>query len=164
MAKLVSDTKALVGNENGEWEFRYTKRNDDGSYSIGPGDYIAEPKQHVQTLKIKTAFGVKRYKFFIAHIESPIPVTIGTNGHKQQNRIISISDRPIIEGKDSPMALRSFRRAKIVEGLGKASRELPGNNTDKMKMLGMVGLAILGLILYYTGVVEQLIGWLTGAQ
>lgn len=160
--KLISDTRVLVGGENGEWEIRSVKKNEDGSYSIGPGDYLAEPRQHIQTLKLKTAFGVKRYKFFIAHVESPIPVTIGGNGHKL-NRILPIGERPSLEGKDSPTALRSFRRAKIVEGLGRASRELPGNNQDKMKMLGMVGLAILGLILYYTGVFEQIIGWLTGA-
>lgn len=141
--------KAIIGNENGEWELRASQKNTDGSYKVGDKDYLPQPKKHVATLKLKTLFGYKRYPFFIAHTENSIP--------------LNIQDRENIPLQDTSEMLRSFRRAHIVEGLGRAARELPGNNKETMmKMLLYAGIGAVGLILYYTGALTQFFNWFQG--
>lgn len=144
-------TKALIGDENGEWELRSTKQNEDGSYSVGgKNTYLPKPKVHIQTIRIKSAFGYKRYKFFVSHIENPVPVSLG--------------DRKSIEPQDTSLAVRSFLRGNIVQGLGKASRELPNNkSTDWGKIILYAMIGVGALILYYSGILTGLIDWFTGS-
>lgn len=142
--------KALIGEENGDWELRSARQNgDDESYSVGRGDYFATPEKNIRTLKVKTMFGYKRYKFFMTFKENPVP--------------FNLADRTGLDPIDTSETLRSFRRAHIVQALGRAAREQPGNNDQKMKLILYAGAGIIGLILYYTGVFESLFGWLTGA-
>lgn len=144
-------TKALIGEENGDWELRSVKPSkEDDSYEVGEKDYLAKPSEHIRSLKVKTFFGYKRYKFFIAYAENPIP--------------FDLSKRGVVSPLDTATAVRSFRRAHIVQALGRAARELPGNNKEQMqKMIFFGALGIIAILLYYTGALNSLIDWATGA-
>lgn len=148
---MIGEYKALHENDDGEWELRNASKNPDESFKVGDSDYLPKPKEHIRTLKIRTPFGkIKRYKFFIIHSSDPKPIDL-RRGH--------------IEPIDTSSMVRSFRRAHIVESLGRASRELPGKGKQmdlaKIVLIGVI--AVVALILYYTGVIDSLIGWLTSA-
>lgn len=148
---MIGEYKALYENEDGEWELKNASRNSDDSFKVGNGDYLPKPKEHIRTLKLRTLTGsIKRYKFFVIHSENPAPVDLR---------------RTPVDVIDTSTMVRSFRRAHIVESLGRASRELPGKSKqmDMAKIILICVGAAFALILYYTGVFEQLFDWLTSA-
>lgn len=147
----MANIKALIGDENGEWELRTAKPGKASSFQVGDNrSYTPKAKTHIQTIRIKTTFGYKRYPFFMAHSENPVPINIG--------------ERREIKPEETSLAVNHFLRANIVEALSRASRQLPGTaQMDKAKMLLIGGAIILAVVLYYTGALEQLIAWFTGS-